>query len=80
MSDERLVDLAKNNPQATFEKIFEQQFKDFAAVRYEQNEEFFIRMFKDEEFMNEVIKLLLPEVYRKLKKNNFYARNSNADS
>ncbi|MHB8276985.1 MAG: type I restriction endonuclease subunit R [Candidatus Humimicrobiaceae bacterium] len=68
MSDERLVDLAKNNPQATFEKIFEQQFKDFAAVRYEQNEEFFIRMFKDEEFMNEVIKLLLPEVYRKLNK------------
>ena len=44
MSDERLVDLAKNNPQATFEKIFEQQFKDFAAVRFEQNEEFFISL------------------------------------
>ena len=68
MSDDRLVDLAKNNPQSTFEKILEQQFKDFAATRYEQNEEFFIRMFKDEEFMDEVIKLLLPEVYRKLRK------------
>ena len=68
MKDERLVDLAKNNPQATFEKIFEQQFKDIAAVRYEQNEEFFVRMFKDEEFMGEVIRLLLPEVYRKLRK------------
>ena len=68
MSDERLVDLAKNNPQATFEKVFEQQFKDFAAVRYEQNEEFFIRMFKDREFMDKSIKLLLQEVYRKLKK------------
>ena len=30
------------------------------------DEEFFIKMFKDEEFMYEVIKLLLPEVYRKL--------------
>jgi len=68
MADERLVDLAKNNPQSTFERIFEQQFKDIAAVRYEQNEEFFVRMFKDEEFMDEVIKLLLPEVYRKLRK------------
>ncbi|MBI4753485.1 type I restriction endonuclease subunit R, partial [Candidatus Desantisbacteria bacterium] len=68
MSDERLVDLAKNNPQSTFERIFEQQFKDIAAVRYEQNEEFFIRMFKDEEFMGEVMRLLLPEVYRKLRK------------
>lgn len=67
MADDRLVDLAKNNPQSTFEKIFEQQFKDIAAVRYEQNEEFFIRMFKDEDFMNEVIKLMLPEVYNKLR-------------
>ena len=68
MADERLVDLAKNNPQSTFERIFEQQFKDIAAIRYEQNEEFFVRMFKDEEFMGEVIKLLVPEVYRKLRK------------
>ncbi|MFH1097113.1 MAG: hypothetical protein V1749_06405 [Candidatus Desantisbacteria bacterium] len=68
MANERLVDLAKNNPQSTFEKIFEQQFKDIAAIRYEQNEEFFVRMFKDEEFMGEVIRLLLPEVYRKLRK------------
>jgi len=68
MADDRLVDLAKNNPQSTFEKIFEQQFKDIAAVRYEQNEEFFIRMFKDEEFMNEVMKLMLPEVYNSLRK------------
>ena len=68
MADERLVDLAKNNPQSTFERIFEQQFKDIAAIRYEQNEEFFVRMFKDEEFMGEVISLLLPEVYRKLRK------------
>jgi len=51
-----------------FEKIFEHQFKDIAALRYEQNEEFFVRMFKDEEFMNEVIKLMMPEVYRELRK------------
>jgi len=63
-----LVDLAKNNPQATFERIFEQQFKDIAAIRYEKNEAFFVRMFKDEAFMGEVIRLLLPEVYKKLRK------------
>jgi type I restriction enzyme, R subunit len=68
MEDARLVDLAKNNPQSTFERIFEQQFKDFAALRYEQNEEFFVRMFQDEQFMGEVMRLLLPEVYRKLRK------------
>ena len=67
MKDDRLVDLAKNNPKETFERIFEQQFMAFAADRYEQNEEFFIRMFRDAEFMSEVMKLLLPEVYRKLK-------------
>ena len=68
MQDDRLVELAKNNPQSTFEMIFEQQFKDVAALRYEQNEEFFVRMFKDEAFMAEVVKLMLPEVYRKLRK------------
>lgn len=68
MADQRLVDLAKNNPQATFERIFEQQFKDIAAIRYEKNEAFFVRMFKDEAFMGEVIRLLLPEVYKKLRK------------
>lgn len=68
MADERLVDLARNNPQSTFEKIFEQEFMDVAALRYEQNEEFFVRMFKDEEFMGEVIRLMLPEVYRRLRK------------
>ncbi len=67
-ADQRLVDLAKNNPQATFERIFEQQFKEIAALRYEKNEEFFVRMFKDESFMREVIRLLLPEVYRNLRK------------
>ena len=68
MQDDRLVELAKNNPQSTFEMIFEQQFKDVAALRYEQNEEFFVRMFKDEAFMAEVVKLMLPEVYKKLRK------------
>lgn len=67
MADDRLVDLAKNNSQSTFERIFEQKFKDIAAQRYEQNEEFFVKMFKDEMFMNEVMKLLFPEVYKKLR-------------
>lgn len=67
MADERIVELAKNNPQSTFEKIFEEQFRDVASLRYEKNDEFFVRMFRDEEFMNEVIRLMLPEIYRKLR-------------
>lgn len=68
MEDDTLVNLAKNNPQSTFEKIFEKKFKDIAATRYEQNEEFFVKMFTDEDFMAEVMRLLLPELYRKLRK------------
>jgi hypothetical protein len=47
MEDQRMVDLAKNKPQATFQSIFEQQFKEIAALRYKKNEEFFVRMFMD---------------------------------
>jgi len=67
-ADESLVRLARSNPPATFEKIFEPYFKNKALDRYERNEEFFVRMFKDEGFMAEVMKLLQPEVYRKLRK------------
>ncbi|MGB7605394.1 MAG: hypothetical protein WBL93_07935 [Lutisporaceae bacterium] len=40
------------------------------GIGFDKNEavEDFGRMFKDEDFMSEVIKLLLSEVYRKLRK------------
>lgn len=68
LSDETLVNFAKNNDESTFKHIFEQQFKDIAAQRYEKNEEFFVRMFGDENFLNYMMSLMLPEVYRKLRK------------
>jgi len=68
LADETLVNFAKNNDESTFKHIFEQQFKDIAAQRYEKNEEFFVRMFGDENFLNYMMSLMLPEVYRKLRK------------
>jgi type I restriction enzyme R subunit len=68
MTDDKLVGFAKSNDEATFAYIFEQQFKEIAANRYEQNDEFFIRMFNDENFMKFTISQLMPEIYKKMRK------------
>ena len=67
LADQTLVAFAKNNPQATFEKLFEKEFKDKAALRYEQNHAFFARMFSDEDYMGEVISLMLPQIYGRMR-------------
>jgi len=41
---------SKSNDESTFRYVFEKHFKDIAASRYEQNEDFFVRMFNDEAF------------------------------
>jgi len=50
----------------------EQEFKDIAANRYEQNEEYFVRMFSDGEFMSEVISLMFPKVLQEAKQEKVY--------
>lgn len=43
------------NDYITFMLLFQQDFSKMAAKRYEQNEEFFIKMFNNEDMMKEVM-------------------------
>lgn len=67
LSYDNMINFAKANDQATFKHIYEKHFKEIAANRYEQNDEFFVRMFSDEELLNYMMSLMLPIVYKKLK-------------
>lgn len=47
---------------------FEQEFENFAAKRYEENDAFFIKMFTDSGVMKSVMEMLKPIIYRKMRK------------
>jgi len=68
LSEERLKNFAKNNDESMFSRIYQDEFKKIAALRYEQNDALFVRLFNDEDFMNYVMNLMQSEIYRKLKK------------
>ncbi len=67
LADGELVSFAKNNDQSTFRHVFEKEFKDIAAKRYVQNDEFFVKMFQDDNFMNYIMAEMLPQIYKKLR-------------
>lgn len=54
-SNPMLVAFAKENNIDTFATIFKERFENAAFSRYVQNEEFFVRLFQDREFMETVI-------------------------
>lgn len=58
---------AQNNDRKTFMLLFEKDFPEVAASRYEQNEEFFIKMFKEPDMMNAVIESLGAMIYERLR-------------
>ena len=68
LADEKLVSFAKSNDEAMFGLKFEQEFENFAAKRYEQNDAFFVKMFSDSEVMKTVMEMLKPLIYRKMRK------------
>jgi type I restriction enzyme R subunit len=68
LGEERLVNFAKNNDENVFKLIFEQEFKEKAAARYEMNEEFFVHMFNDCDFMQYMMDLMRSDIYKKLRK------------
>lgn len=68
VNDQRMVNIAKDNDITVFTPIFEDDFKKKAANRYEQNDQFFVKMFEDPEFMNLVIEEIKPIIYDKLRK------------
>ena len=50
---------AQNNDRKTFMLLFEKYFPNMAAARYEQNEDFFVKMFSDPDWerMRQVMEL-----------------------
>lgn len=65
-SDPMLVAFAKENNIDTFATIFKERFENAASSRYVQNEEFFVRLFQDREFMETVISQFMPIVHSRL--------------
>jgi type I restriction enzyme R subunit len=76
-SEERWQDYAENNDRKTFMLLFEKDFPEMAATRYEQNEDFFVRMFSDPDMMKQVMESIGAVLYEKLKKR-AYTSNSKA--
>ncbi|EHQ34733.1 type I restriction endonuclease subunit R [Methanoplanus limicola] len=66
-AEESLVNFAQNNDERVFRPVFEKVFKDIAIQRYEQNDEFFIRMFNDSSFMQYTMDLMRSDIYRKIR-------------
>ena len=58
---------AQNNDYKTFKLLFDKDFPNMAAIRYEQNEEFFVRMFNEPEMMKLIMDTLGTVLYEKLK-------------
>jgi type I restriction enzyme R subunit len=59
---------ATNNDRKTFMLLFEKDFPEMAAARYEQNEDFFVRMFKEPEMMSQIMQAVGGVLYERLKK------------
>ena len=59
---------AKGNDFKTFMLLFEKDFPTMAAARYEQNEDFFVKLFSDPEMMKQVMESIGSVVYEKLNK------------
>lgn len=59
---------ARNNDRKTFMLLFEKDFPNMAAQRYEQNDDFFVRLFSDPELMKQVMETVGSVLYQRLRK------------
>ena len=66
---EKWQDYAKNNDRSTFMLLFSKDFPTVAAERYEQNDEFFRRLFADPDMMKQVMDTIGSVLYERLKHN-----------
>lgn len=65
---EKWQSIAKNNDRSTFILLFNKDFPNMAAERYEQNDDFFKRLFEDPEMMQQVMETVGSVLYERLKK------------
>lgn len=67
-SEEKWQSYAENNDEKTFMLLFEKDFPEMAATRYEQNEDFFVRMFSDSNMMKQIMESIGTMLYAKLRR------------
>lgn len=58
---------AQNNDRKTFMLLFEKDFPNMAAARYEQNEDFFVKMFSEPDMMRQVMETVGAVLYERLR-------------
>ncbi len=61
-------DYAKNNDRSTFMLLFAKDFPIVAAERYEQNDEFFKKLFTDQDMMKQVMDTVGSVLYERLRR------------
>ena len=66
---------AHNNDFKTFMLLFAKDFPEMAAIRYEQNESFFVKMFSDPAMMKQVMDTIGGVIYERLRKGICYDTN-----
>ncbi len=64
MQDDKWADVAASNTMDTFAKIFEKRLQEAILDRYQQNAEFFDRLFQDPVFLETVENELMQDIYR----------------
>ncbi len=69
---EKWQDYAKNNDRSTFMLLFSKDFPTVAAERYEQNDEFFRKLFADPDMMKQVMDTIGSVLYEKLRRKVVY--------
>jgi len=67
-TQEKWQSYTKNNNRSTFMLLFAKDFLNMAAERYEQNDQFFRKLFDDPDMMQQVMKTIASVLYEKLKK------------
>ena len=58
---------AQNNDRKTFMLLFEKDFPNMAAARYEQNDSFFVKLFSDPDMMRQVMETVGAVLYERLR-------------
>lgn len=65
---DKLQSYARNNDYKTFKLLFDKDFPEMAANRYEQNEEFFVKLFSEPDMMSQIMDTLGYVLYERLNK------------
>lgn len=65
--DVNIVQSAQKGDRTLFDALYEKQFRNVVMERYEQNDEFFQTLFKDEEKLNFIKRMLLDDLYNELR-------------